>query len=121
VTVAATCDRSATFERGPGAKLRPFGLGGGASQILWKSKGMASQQILWSVKQPYLRYIANYKSRFGSKGETTMITDTIKAALLEELRFAKRQQWTVFAAVVAFIAGELSPNLGDRRDQAAAV
>jgi hypothetical protein len=35
----------------------------------------------------------------------TMVTDTIKAAYLEELRFAKRQQWTITAAVVAFIAG----------------
>jgi len=34
-----------------------------------------------------------------------MLTDTIKAALLEELRFAKRQQWTITAAVVALIAG----------------
>ena len=34
-----------------------------------------------------------------------MVTDTIKAAYLEELRFAKRQQWTITAAVVAFIAG----------------
>jgi uncharacterized membrane protein len=34
-----------------------------------------------------------------------MVTDTIKAALLEELRFAKRQQWTITAAVVALIAG----------------
>jgi hypothetical protein len=37
-----------------------------------------------------------------------MITDTIKAAYLEELRFAKRQQWTVTAAVVALIAGAYS-------------
>src|SRR5262245_12183690 len=37
--------------------------------------------------------------------ETTMLTDTIKAALLEELRFAKRQQWTITAAVVGLIAG----------------
>ena len=29
----------------------------------------------------------------------------IKAAYLEELRFAKRQQWTITAAVVALIAG----------------
>jgi len=38
-----------------------------------------------------------------------MIPDTIKAALLqarlEEIRFAKRQQWTITAAVVALIAG----------------
>jgi hypothetical protein len=34
-----------------------------------------------------------------------MLTDAIKAALLEELRFAKRQQWTITAAVVALIAG----------------
>jgi hypothetical protein len=37
-----------------------------------------------------------------------MLTDTIKAALLEELRFAKRQQWTITAAVVALIAGAYS-------------
>jgi hypothetical protein len=37
-----------------------------------------------------------------------MVTDTIKAAYLEELRFAKRQQWTITAAVVAFIAGALA-------------
>jgi hypothetical protein len=37
-----------------------------------------------------------------------MLTDTIKAALWEELRFAKRQQWTIFAAVVAFIVGAYS-------------
>jgi hypothetical protein len=40
----------------------------------------------------------------GSKG-TTMLPDTIKAAYFEELRFAKRQQWTITAAVVALIAG----------------
>ena len=35
-----------------------------------------------------------------------MITDpTIKAAFLEEIRFAKRQQWTITAAVVALIGG----------------
>jgi hypothetical protein len=34
-----------------------------------------------------------------------MLTDTIKAALWEELRFAKRQQWTITAAVVGLIAG----------------
>jgi hypothetical protein len=34
-----------------------------------------------------------------------MLPDVIKAALLEELRFAKRQQWTITAAVVALIAG----------------
>ena len=37
-----------------------------------------------------------------------MLTDIIKAALLEELRFAKRQQWTITAAVVALIAGAYS-------------
>ena len=37
-----------------------------------------------------------------------MLTDAIKAALLEELRFAKRQQWTITAAVVALIAGAYS-------------
>jgi uncharacterized membrane protein len=37
-----------------------------------------------------------------------MATDTIKAAHLEELRFAKRQQWTITAAVVALIAGAYS-------------
>jgi uncharacterized membrane protein len=37
-----------------------------------------------------------------------MLTDTINAALLEELRFAKRQQWTITAAVVALIAGTYS-------------
>jgi hypothetical protein len=37
-----------------------------------------------------------------------MLTDTIKAALLEELRFAKRQQWTITAAVVALVAGAYS-------------
>jgi len=44
-----------------------------------------------------------------------MITDTIKAALWEELRFAKRQQWTVTAAVVAFIVGAYNvvKSLGD--------
>jgi hypothetical protein len=30
---------------------------------------------------------------------------TIEAARLEEIRFLKRQQWTVTAAVVTFIAG----------------
>ena len=30
---------------------------------------------------------------------------TIEAARLEELRFAKRQQWAITAAVIAFIAG----------------
>jgi hypothetical protein len=34
-----------------------------------------------------------------------MLPDVIKAALLEELRFAKRQQWTITAAVVALIGG----------------
>jgi len=33
---------------------------------------------------------------------------TIKAAYLEELRFAKRQQWTITAAVVGLIAGTYS-------------
>ena len=37
-----------------------------------------------------------------------MLTDTIKAALWEELRFAKRQQWTITAAVVALIGGAYS-------------
>jgi len=37
-----------------------------------------------------------------------MLPDVIKAALLEELRFAKRQQWTITAAVVALIAGAYS-------------
>jgi hypothetical protein len=40
-----------------------------------------------------------------SDGEQRLLMDTIKAALLEELRFAKRQQWTVTAAVVALIGG----------------
>src|SRR5262249_12781553 len=39
------------------------------------------------------------------RGLSQMLPDVIKAALLEELRFAKRQQWTVTAAVVALIAG----------------
>ena len=34
--------------------------------------------------------------------------DTIKAAYLEELRFAKRQQWAVTTAVIALIAGAYS-------------
>ena len=34
-----------------------------------------------------------------------MLTDPVKAALLEEIRFAKRQQWTITAAVVGLIAG----------------
>jgi len=34
-----------------------------------------------------------------------MLTDTIKAALWEELRFAKRQQWAVTAAVLGLMAG----------------
>ena len=34
-----------------------------------------------------------------------MLTDPVKAALLEEIRFAKRQQWTITTAVVALIAG----------------
>ena len=44
-----------------------------------------------------------------------MLTDTIKAAYLEELRFAKRQQWTITAAVVASIAGAYNvvKSLGD--------
>jgi hypothetical protein len=37
-----------------------------------------------------------------------MLTDAIKAAYLEELRFAKRQQWTITAAVVALIVGAYS-------------
>jgi hypothetical protein len=40
-----------------------------------------------------------------------MLTDAIKAAFLEELRFAKRQQWTITAAVVALIAGAYSISL----------
>ena len=34
-----------------------------------------------------------------------MLTDTLKAALLAELRFAKRQQWAVTAAVLGLMAG----------------
>jgi hypothetical protein len=34
-----------------------------------------------------------------------MLTDTIKAAYLEELRFAKRQQWQVAIAAITLIAG----------------
>src|SRR5215813_8634461 len=34
--------------------------------------------------------------------------DTIKAAYMEELRFAKRQQWAVTIAVVTLIAGAYS-------------
>jgi hypothetical protein len=34
-----------------------------------------------------------------------MLTDTIKAALLEELRFAKERQWAVAIATITFIAG----------------
>src|SRR5262249_58828750 len=41
-------------------------------------------------------------------GRATMLTDTIKGALLEEIRFAKRKQWTITAAVVALIAGAYS-------------
>jgi hypothetical protein len=37
-----------------------------------------------------------------------MITDAIKAALWEELRFVKRQQWTITAAAVALIASTYS-------------
>jgi len=37
-----------------------------------------------------------------------MVTDTIKAALWEELRFVKRQQWAVTTAVIALIAGAYS-------------
>jgi hypothetical protein len=37
-----------------------------------------------------------------------MLRDTIKAAYLEELRFAKRQQWAVTTAVIALIAGAYS-------------
>lgn len=33
------------------------------------------------------------------------MTDTIEAARLEELRFAKRQQWAVAIATITFIAG----------------
>jgi|SRR6516165_866595 hypothetical protein len=34
-----------------------------------------------------------------------MATDAIEAARLEELRFAKRQQWAVAIATITFIAG----------------
>jgi len=34
-----------------------------------------------------------------------MLTDPIKVALLEELRFEKRQQWTITAAVIGLITG----------------
>jgi hypothetical protein len=34
-----------------------------------------------------------------------MLTDTIKAAFWEELRFTKRQQWAVTIAAVGLIAG----------------
>jgi uncharacterized membrane protein len=44
-----------------------------------------------------------------------MVTDTIKAALWEELRFAKRQQWTITAAVVALIGGAYSIASGEDR------
>jgi len=46
----------------------------------------------------------------GNKAYTVaMLTDpTIKAALLEEIRFAKRQQWTITAAVVGLIGGAYS-------------
>jgi len=37
-----------------------------------------------------------------------MVTDTIKVALWEELRFVKRQQWTITAAVVVLMAGAYS-------------
>jgi len=38
-----------------------------------------------------------------------MLTDpTIKAAFLEEIRFAKQQQWTITAAVVGLIGGAYS-------------
>src|SRR5262249_53074133 len=40
--------------------------------------------------------------------KSAMLPDIIKAALLEELRFAKRQQWTITAAIVALIAGAYS-------------
>jgi hypothetical protein len=36
------------------------------------------------------------------------VRDVIKAAYLEELRFAKRQQWAVTIAVVTLIAGAYS-------------
>jgi len=44
-----------------------------------------------------------------------MVADTIKAALWEELRFAKRQQWTITAAVVALIGGAYT--LAGREDR----
>jgi uncharacterized membrane protein len=52
-----------------------------------------------------------------------MLPDTIKAAYLEELRFAKRQQWTITAAVVALIAGayNVGKTLADWEKCAAAV
>ena len=40
-----------------------------------------------------------------SNQQATMLPDTIKAALLEELRFAKRQQWQVAIAAITLIAG----------------
>jgi uncharacterized membrane protein len=54
--------------------------------------------------------------------ERTMITDpTIKAALWEEVRFAKRQQWTITAAVVALIAGAYNIASGELDDWEKAV
>jgi uncharacterized membrane protein len=50
-----------------------------------------------------------------------MVTDTIKAALWEELRFAKRQQWTITAAVVALIGGAYSIASGELEDWEKAV
>jgi len=44
-----------------------------------------------------------------------MVTETIKAALWEELRFVKRQQWTITAAVVALIGGAYT--LAEREDR----
>jgi hypothetical protein len=51
-----------------------------------------------------------------------MATDTIEAARLEELRFAKRQQWAVAIATITFVAGafhmahnvEPAPNLCEK-------
>jgi ABC-type branched-subunit amino acid transport system permease subunit len=44
-----------------------------------------------------------------------MVTDAIKAAIWEELRFVKRQQWTITAAVVALIGGAYT--LAGREDR----
>ena len=41
--------------------------------------------------------------------EGNMVTDTIKAALWEELRFVKRQQWTISAAEPCNIRALMSP------------